>query len=150
MRPIRRKHREAGNAMVEFALATAILLPFFTGVFQFGYGFYTYNRIIAGVRTGARYASLLKYESTTSTPTVGFRDAVRNMVVFGNQVSGTQKIAPGLSPSQVNVSVAMVNGVPDMVTVSITSFTLDTVFKRFTFVNKPAATFRYEGLFAPM
>ena len=145
-----RRRTQAGNSMVELALVCAVLLPFVTGIFQFGYGFFGYNRLVSGVRSGARYASLLKYDSATTTPSTGFQSAVRNMVVYGDPAGGTNPLISGLSPTQVNVSVTMINGAPDTVTVSVSSFTLDTIFKRFVFVNKPVAAFRYSGVFAPL
>ena len=38
-----------GNAMIEFALASAILIPLFIGTFQFGYTFYVYNLLATQV-----------------------------------------------------------------------------------------------------
>jgi Flp pilus assembly protein TadG len=144
-----RKLRQKGNAMVEFSLAAAILVPCFVGVFEFGYGFYTYNVLIAGVRAGARYASLAKYDSATATPTTSFQNAVKNTVVYGSPTGGTQTLVPGLTTSNVTVTVQMVNNVPDMVNVSINNFSVNTVFRRLQWTNKPSASFRYEGTFAP-
>ena len=55
---LKRFHCRKGNAMLEFALATGILLPAFVGTFQFGYTFYVYNNLDTAVRGGARYASM--------------------------------------------------------------------------------------------
>jgi len=146
---VQNSSNQAGSAMVELALVVSVMIPLFTGVFQFGYGFYNYNQVIAAVRNGARYASLAKYDSSTSTPSVAFQTAVKNMVVYGNPTGGSVPLVSGLNTSQVLVSVTTVGGTPDIVTVSLQSWTLDTVFKRFVFANKPAASFRYAGLYAP-
>lgn len=143
------RRREAGSAMVELAMVVSVMVPLFTGMFQFGYGFYNYNQIVAAVRSGARYASLRTYDSSTSTPSATFQNAVKNMVVFGNQAGGTTPLVRGLATSQVEISMAMSGGVPDTIEVYLRSWTLNTVFKDFTFTNKPAATFRYSGVFAP-
>jgi Flp pilus assembly protein TadG len=135
--------------MVEFAIASAVLIPCFIGVFQFGYGFYTYNRLNGAVRAGARYASLLKYDSATTTPASTYLTAVRNTVVYGNPNGGTTPIVPGLSPNQVQVQMTFANSAPDMVKVYLSSFELDTVFTTLDWSNKPAASFRYEGVWAP-
>lgn len=135
--------------MVEFALTVAFLLPVFVGVFEFGYGFYVYNRLFAGVRAGARYASLRAYDSPNNTPSQAYLSAVRNFVVYGDPGGGTTPVVAGLSPDQVTVSVSLENSAPDMVTVSINNFAVDTVFKTLQWINKPSASFRYEGVYQP-
>jgi len=144
-----RRIRRKGNAMVEFALVAAVLVPCFVGIFEFGYAFYSYNVLIAGVRAGARYAALAKYDSATQTPSTSYQNAVKNIVVYGDPTGGTQTLLPGLGTSNVTVSVQMTDSVPDMVKVSINSFTVNTVFRKLQWSNKPAASFRYEGNFAP-
>jgi Flp pilus assembly protein TadG len=144
-----KRRTQRGNAMVEFALAVSLLVPCFAGVFQFGYGFYTYNRLVAAVRSGARYAALLKYDSASTTPSTAYTTAVRNMVVYGSATAGTTPVVPGLSTSQVQVQMSFANSSPDMVKVYLTSYSVDTVFKTLTFTGKPAARFRYEGVWAP-
>lgn len=135
--------------MVEFALSVSILVPVFVGVFQFGYAFYTYNRLMVAIRSGARYAALCTYDSSTSTPTDAYLSAVRNAVVYGNPNGGTDPVVAGLSTGQVGVSVTMNKSVPDMVTVYLTSFTANTIVKNMTWTGKPAAAFRFEGRYAP-
>jgi Flp pilus assembly protein TadG len=135
--------------MIEFSLAAALLVPCFIGIFEFGYAFYTYNALLAAVRAGARYASLATYDSATATPTQSYANAVKNTVVYGDPTGGTQVLVPGLDPSKVTVTVQMVDNVPDMVKVSINSFTVNTIFRKLQWTNKPAASFRYSGTFAP-
>jgi Flp pilus assembly protein TadG len=147
-RPVSRTRKLRGNAMVEFALSVGVFIPMLLGVFQFGYTFYLYNRMVAAVRSGARYAALRSYDSATSTPSNAYTTAVQNTVVYGNPAGGTSVLVPNLSPSKVSVSMAMVNGVPDMVTVYINDFTVDAVVKTMHFTGKPMAAFRYEGRFA--
>ena len=144
-----RARRQSGNAMVEFALAAAIMFPCLLAVFQFGYGFYLYNRLIAAVRDGARYASLRSYDSNSATPSSAYLTAVRNETVYGNPAGGAQPLVSGLSTDKVAVSVTMSNGVPDIVTVYVNQFTLDTLTKTFQLSGKPSASFRYEGRYAP-
>ena len=144
-----RRFGRKGNAIVEFSLAAALLVPCFVGIFEFGYAFYSYNVLVAGVRAGARYAALAKYDSATTTPTTAYQNAVKNTVVYGDPAGGTQTLLPGLATSNVTVSMQMVNNVPDMVKVTINSFTVNTVFRRLQWTDKPAASFRFEGTFAP-
>jgi len=155
MRSLRQNHHKAhkagsrGNAMVELALSVAVLVPLLLGVFQFGYAFYTYNRLVAAVREGARYGALRTYDSSTTTPSGAYLTAVRNITVYGDPAGGTNPVVSGLSAGQVAVSVTMSNGVPDMITVSLSSFSADTVVKTMTWTGKPAASFRFEGRYAP-
>jgi Flp pilus assembly protein TadG len=135
--------------MVEFALASSILIPCFVGVFQFGYAFYNYNRLVGAVRAGARYAALRQYDSASTTPSTAYADAVKNVVVYGSPTTGTAAVVPGLTTSQVQVQMRFVNSAPDQVKVYLSSFTLDTVFRTMQWSGKPAASFRYEGVWAP-
>ena len=145
----RKRSSQKGNAMVEFALAATLLVPCFVGIFQFGYGFFVYNRMVAGVRTGARYASLLKYTSASEVPAPSYKDAVSNMSVYGDPAGGTTPIVPGLTPGQISVTMGMVEGAPDMVTVAVSNYSVDVVFKVLEWANKPAASFRYAGVYSP-
>lgn len=145
------EHRRGthGNAMLEFAFAVAVFLPLLLGTFQFGFTFYTYNRLIATIRQGARYASLRTYDSATATPTATYLTAVKNAAVYGNPDGSGTAAVTGLTPAKISVSMTIVNGVPDMVTVALADFTLDAAVTTFHWVNKPAASFRFEGRFAP-
>lgn len=146
---MRRNSRTRGNALVEFALAVGLLLPMLFGTFEFGYAFYTYNRLIAAIREGGRYASLRTYDSSTTTPSDTYSTAVKNAVVYGDPSGGGTAVVSGLSTSNIGVAMTMANGVPDMVTVSVTNFTIDTIVKTLNLANKPSAAFRFEGTYAP-
>jgi Flp pilus assembly protein TadG len=146
---MRRNSRTRGNALVEFALAVGLLLPMLFGTFEFGYAFYTYNRLIAAVREGGRYASLRTYDSSTTTPSNTYLTAVENAVVYGDPSGNGTPVVSGLATTNVGVTMTMNNGVPDMVTVSVTNFTVDTLIKTFNLANKPSAAFRFEGTYAP-
>ena len=138
-----------GNAMVEFALSSTILIYAFTGVFQFGYSMYLYNELEAGVRAGVRYASLAGISNTGdgSIPTA-YTTAVQNMVVYGTPSPG-QNPAPvihGLTPGAVTVGVTFDSGhVPTGVSVKIGSYSIDAIFQTFTFTNKPVLSMPYFG-----
>lgn len=141
--------RQKGNAMVEFAVSVPMLTLVFAGTFQFGYYFYIYDRLENAVRAGARYAALRSYDSNSSTPASDFSTAVANMVVYGDPSGGTTPVVSGLATSNVSLSVTMSNNVPSVMTVSITGYKLDAVFKSFTLTSKPSAAFRYGGRLAP-
>jgi len=136
--------------MIEFALATSILLPAFIGTFQFGYTFHVYNNLNSAVRGGARYASMQSYNSGTSTPSTTFLTAVRNMVVYGNSAGTGDPVAPGLTTGNVQVLAVMKGAIPTSITVQITGYTVDAVFSSITFNGKPSTTFAYTGTAAPI
>jgi Flp pilus assembly protein TadG len=157
MKSPRKKRPESrrGNAMVEFALASAILIPIFIGTFQFGYTFYVYNLLSTQIRAGARYASMRTFRCSDSASIGKFKTAVGNMVRFGNPDGTGTLIEPGLTAGAVDVQIKDKNDVdadathlPDYVTVSTTSYTVDAVFKTFTFTGKPILRFPYVGRFA--
>ena len=138
-----------GNVMIEFAIGATVLTSIFAGTFQFGYTFYQYNLLKNAVSDGARYASLRPYDSSSTTPSSAFQDAVKNMVVYGNPAGGSSPIAPNLATSNVNLNVTFTNSVPTAMTVSITSYTIGAVFGTTTLNNKPSVTYSYQGVYSP-
>jgi Flp pilus assembly protein TadG len=148
MRTARRFGSRRGNAMIEFALAAMVLTYSFTAVFQLGYSMYLYNELVGAVRAGARYASLANV-SNNGTPTVqaAYTTAVKNMVVYGNTspAAGAQPLVPGLKTANVSMSMTWKGAVPTYCTVSISSYTIDAVFKIFTLTGKPSYKVPYFG-----
>jgi len=138
-----------GNAMLEFALSSTIIIYVFTGVFQFGYSMYLYNELEAGVRAGIRYASLagISNNADSSIP-AAYSTAVQNMVVYGtpSPVQNQAPVIKGLTPGVVTVGVNFDSGhVPTDVSVKIGTYSVDAIFKTFTFVNKPVLKMPYFG-----
>src|ERR1700732_1203625 len=97
-----------GNAMIEFALASFVIIPLFLGTFQLGYTFYVYNLLCTQMRAGARYASLKTFQGSNVR---GFKTAVQNMVMYGNPDGTGTLIEPGLTASQIDVEVKASDGV---------------------------------------
>ena len=145
----RRWGSRGGNAMVEFAIGAGILTSVFTGTFSYGYTFYRYNTLLGAVSAGARYASMRPYDSTTTTPKVSFRDAVRNVVVYGNPSGGSSPVVPGLTTSNVTLEVGFNDGVPSTMTVYVTGYSFSTIFGTTTLTNKPRVRYAYQGLYSP-
>src|SRR5262249_26608847 len=143
------KSGRRGNAMLELALATSVLVPVFAGTFQFGYTFYVYDNLTSAIRGGARYASMRTYDSGSSTPSTGFSTAVKNMVVYGNVEGTGSPVVLGLTTSNVQVIPNMNGSVPASMTVRITGFVVGQVFGSYTFNAKPSTTFSYTGTYAP-
>jgi Flp pilus assembly protein TadG len=154
-----RRGSSRGNAMIEFALASLILFPIFLGTFQFGYTFYVYNLLCTQIRAGARYASMRTFNALSIQK---FKDATANMVVYGNPIPGQSPtgIIPGLSINQIDVEIKAADGTTNAnssnfpVTVTVTTsadapFTVDAVFKTFSFSGHPSLQFPYTGQYAP-
>lgn len=145
---MRTRKRQRGNALVEAALAFAVLFPMFYGAFQFGLGFLYYNQLANTVRSAARYAALQTYTSSTSTPPAALVDAVKNIVVYGSPTAHTRPVVPGLQTSNATLAVTFLNGVPSAMDVSIANYQMDLIFTKIA-LNKPKATFAYVGHYAP-
>ena len=143
--------------MVEFALASSLLIPIFIGTFQFGYAFYVYNLLSTQVRAGARFASMRTYRCGSSSSMAAYKTAVRNVVRFGNPTGTGTVIEPGLADNQVSVSIKTAAGVdadathtPSYVVVTTANYSVDAVITTFSFNGKPTVQFPYLGLYAPV
>lgn len=144
-----RKASERGNAVIEFALSFVFLFPLVMGAFQFGSVFSVYNSLHNAARAGARYASLRSYDSQTSIPSEEFSDAVRNMVLYADPEGGSSPVVSGLTPENIELTVSMVDGTPERMTVRIVDYDLDALFTKFPLNGRPGVSFRYGGRIAP-
>jgi Flp pilus assembly protein TadG len=87
------RNRQAGVALLEFALILPFLLLLSITAIELGRAVWQYNALTKSVRDAARYLSL-------QTPGTKITQA-RNLAVYGN-LSGTgTPLAPGLSTSHV-------------------------------------------------
>ncbi len=141
-----------GSAMLEFALGAGFLVAAFTGTFQFGYTFLQYNNLQNAVARGAHYAALVPYDSPSSTPSAAFKTAVQNMVLYGTPTAGTSPVLPGLTAANVNFTPYFdpTTGIPSTMTVSITGYTINSIFATTTLTNKPQITYAYQGVWSPI
>ncbi|MBI3210785.1 MAG: pilus assembly protein [Candidatus Solibacter usitatus] len=141
-----------GNALLEFALGSGVLISAFTGTFQFGYTFLQYNNLENAVTRGARYASMIPYDSANATPSAAFQTAVANMVLYGSPTAppAAVPVLPSLASSNVRLTVTFAGGVPSAMTVAIDGYALDSVFAIVTCTNKPQVTFAYQGIWQPI
>jgi Flp pilus assembly protein TadG len=149
-KPLRLARNRAGSIMIEFALGSGVLLAAFTGTFQFGYTFLQYNNLENAVARGARYASLIPYDSATTDPSAAFQTAVRNMVLCGSPATCNSPVLSGLTTDKVILTVTFTNGVPSGMTVSINGYTINSVFATTILTNKPQVTYAYQGIWAPV
>ncbi len=145
-----RQGRRRGSAVLEFALGSGLLLSVMFGTFQFGFTFLQYNQLQNAVRRGAHYGAVIPYTSANATPSTAYRDAVRNMVLYGNPTGGSTPALPGLSASQVNVECTFQNGVPSYITVSVSGYSVNGLFRTYSMNRKPQVSFNYQGIWAPV
>lgn len=146
------KKRRSGSVLVEFTIATSVLVPLFLGGWAFGFTFYQYVQLENAVRSGARYASIRTYDSSTTTPSTAFLTAVQKMTVYGDPNANTTTATPvvnGLGTSNVALTVAFANGVPSTMTVSITGFQVQSYPTKVTLNGKPYVWFPFVGTYGP-
>jgi Flp pilus assembly protein TadG len=138
--------------MLELAVSAAVMMSCLAGTFQFGYTFYVYNQLVTAIGNGGRYAAIRTYRGATPQDIEKGNQAIRNMVVFGD-AQPAPDAAPAvanLTPDQVDVHWTMgSSGAPETVSVSIRNFTVNAVFKSFTFAGRPGVEFPYVGKVAP-
>jgi Flp pilus assembly protein TadG len=139
-----------GMAIVEFAMGSSVLLAAFFGTFEIGYSLIQYNELETAVAQGARYASIIPYDSATATPSAAFSTAVKNMVLYGSPVAGTSPVVSGLTSGNINLTVTFANGVPGSMQVSISGYTINALFGTYTLTGKPQVTYPYQGVWAPV
>lgn len=144
--------RERGHAMLELAVSAGVMVSCLVGTFQFGYTFYNYNQLVTAVGNGARYAAQRTYRTGSDQDVELGNAAIRNMVVYGDaQPSpGATPVVPKLTPAQVEVRWELAgDGAPLNVNVAIKGYTMDAIFRAFTFDGRPSVQFPYVGNYAP-
>jgi Flp pilus assembly protein TadG len=140
----------AGTAMLEFTIGAGVLVAVFTGTFQFGYTFLQYNNLENAVARGVRYASLVPYDSATMNPSAAFQTAVQNMVLYGSPAAGSPPVLSSLTAGNVILTVTFTNLVPSAMTVSISGYTINSIFATTTLTKKPQVTYAYQGIWSPV
>ena len=143
--------------MIEFALSALVLTAMFIATFQFGYTFYVYSRLQTAIRNGARYASVRTVRTGSSSSITTFKTAVQRMVVYGDPAAtaGTT-VVPGLTTAGITVNVTNAAGtdasssvMPTKVQVYVSNYSLDALFRTYSFSSKPYENFPYVGIWQP-
>lgn len=145
----RTRCRRSGLAIIEFTICAPLLIGLTLGAIQFGQSFFVYSELEQAVRAAGRYASLRQYGSATSTPNDAYLTAVQNVAVYGDPAGGTVPVVPGLTTSNVALTMTFTNGVPSAVTVAINGYALPQIISSVRLTNKPYVKFPYLGLFQP-
>lgn len=147
-----RKSSRSGHAMLELTVAGALLLGVLGVVFQFGYTFYVYNRLVTAMGNGGRYAAQRTYRGSMAENEKAAERAIRNMVVYGAPRPGpeSEPLVPYLKPEQIEVQWDGPQGeAPNMVSLAVRNYTVDAVFRSYTFDRRPAISFPFVGRYAP-
>lgn len=149
---IRNRKRQRGHAMLELALCAGVMVACLAGTFQFGYTFYVYNRLVTAVGNGGRYAAQRTYRAATAQDIEKGREAIRNMVVYGDSrpPAEAEPVVPGLSAENVRVEwVRSQVGAPDRVAVSVQGYRLNALFSDYEFTGRPSVEYPFVGNYAP-
>ena len=129
--------------MLEFAVGFSVLWLLFSGVYEFGYSFYVYNVLLTSVANAVELGAKMNYDIGN---TAAYQTTLKNMVVYGDETAGSKPLVPGLATSNVNVTVAQnASSIPTDVTITISNYTINSIFQSFTPTNKPRATAKFYG-----
>lgn len=133
--------RESGHAMIELAVSAAVMIACIAGTFQFGYTFFVYNQLVTAIGNGARYAATRPIQPDIEKT----NHVIRNMVVFGDPqpAADAKPVVSGLTPQAIDVNWTTESGEPSAVSIGVRDFTIDAVFSKFRFQNRPAVEFPY-------
>ena len=135
--------KRRGSALIELAISFWVLWALFTGVYQFGSGFYTYNVLMASVANAAQIGSGMDYD--TGSPST-LRNQIKNMVVYGDINAAASPLIRGINTGNVVVDFnTNAGGIPHDVTVYMTNYQIDTLFYRYTMPDKPRVTAKFTG-----
>lgn len=138
-----RRRAQSGSALVEFAISFSVVWLLFSGVYSFGYSLYIYNRLQTAVANAVQLGATWDYDSSNAST---YTTAIRNMVLYGDTSTGTSPIVPNLSASHVLVSIGTdAKQVPRDVQVSVSGYSIKSVFQTIVLTGKPRAITRYTG-----
>ena len=107
------KTDQRGSTLVEFAIGATVFLMAMFAVLEFGRALWVHNALADAARRGARYAVL--HSSADAAQ-------VRNVVVFGDPLGGSQPVVNNLSTSNVVVDYSTFGLNKGSVSVSITDY----------------------------
>ena len=107
------KTDQRGSTLVEFAIGATVFLMAMFAVLEFGRALWVHNALADAARRGARYAVL--HSSADAAQ-------VRNVVVFGDPLGGSQPVVNNLSTSNVVVDYSTFGLNKGLVSVSITAY----------------------------
>jgi Flp pilus assembly protein TadG len=98
---------ERGAAMVEFAVATPLLLLLAFGVIDFGRAFYVYNKLSSTVRDAARYGAAQGAGPTGTMTTAQLQTRVTGRI--SSVILGEYGLTGSAAPASAHVVVTIQN-----------------------------------------
>jgi Flp pilus assembly protein TadG len=107
------KTDQRGSTLVEFAIGATVFLMAMFAVLEFGRALWVHNALADAARRGARYAVI--HSSADAAQ-------VRNVVVFGDPLGGSQPVVNDLSTANVVVDYSTFGLNKGSVSVSITNY----------------------------
>lgn len=115
---LRRSADERGQAVLETALVTVVLLLLFAGAIDVGRMFYHYIAITNAAREGARTASRLPCDPALSASRTAVRAAIISSVVNEAGASGTIVLPANVTITPDPATTCATGGTPVQVTVA--------------------------------
>lgn len=117
------KKRQAGVALVEFAITIPLLLLLVVGVSEFGFSFYRLNILNKSVHDGARFFSdvsqarndVLSNDIDVSADNIA---ATQNVVIYGNTSATGSPLLPGADNYTVTVNTLTLSGTTEHIIVT--------------------------------
>jgi hypothetical protein len=138
-----------GNAILEFALSIAVLVPLTVTCFQHLGAWAMWGEMEEALTRAARYASTLPYDSASPSPSNSFRTAVANMAVFGKPDGGDSPALAGLRPEHVSVTLEFRDGRPAFVVLGVAGFQVDGLIGVIDFSGRTQVSYPYVGRWSP-
>ncbi len=126
-----------GSALIEFAVAMAIVTPVFVGAVQFFGAYSVVGNVQQATIEGAQAAASLPYDSASEATPPAFRRAVEDAVL--------RSAIPGLRREHIRVAMRFDRGRPSEVEVSISGFGIAAPGGPISLNGRPRAVFPYRG-----
>ena len=140
------RRQERGHAMLELAISAGVMVSCLVGTFQFGYTFYTYNQLVTAVGNGARYAAQRTYRSGKRGRRTRQRSHSQHGGLWGPATRARLRTGGSEADARSKWTCAGIlagDGAPVNVNVAIKGYTMDAIFRSFTFDGRPAVEFPY-------
>src|SRR5262245_12663201 len=146
------RRNQKGMQLVEMAFIMPVMMILLGALVELSYYFYTYATLARATRAGAGYIYSKVFVDTEIAK-------AKNLVVCGelNTCTGYNSVVPGLSASNVTVTLDVVNVVDKTVTVKVTNYSYTPLFNLYSLTNgstkwdttitkiNAATTMRYTG-----
>ncbi len=103
MKNIRRSSRQKGIAIVEATIVLPIMLLLMLSIGEFGRMIYQYHIMTKAVRAGTHHLGPENWHNDDFERPM-MEDKIKNLIVYGNDISGTNTVLPGFTTSNISIS----------------------------------------------